>query len=101
MGLNQRLLKQKPIKKCIKAWVSDRVQGVSFRGATRRQANLLGIGGYAKNLSDGRVEVLACGYDADLDTLIEWLKHGPEMAHVTNLHIETVAVQVPDSFRIA
>ncbi len=65
-----------------------------FRGATREQANRLGITGYAKNLPDGRVEVLACGDDADLEILIEWLKHGPEMAHVTGLNIETVVIQI-------
>jgi acylphosphatase len=88
------------VKKCIKAWVGGRVQGVWFRGATHEQANRLGIAGYAKNLADGRVEVLACGDEADLDILIEWLKQGPEYAHVTDLQIETVVVQLPDSFRV-
>lgn len=89
-------------RKSIKAWVSGRVQRVGFRWATREQAKRLGITGYAKNLSDGRVEVLACGDDADLDSLVEWLKHGPEYAHVTGVDIETVVVaQTPDSFRTA
>jgi len=87
-------------KKCIKVWISGRVQGVGFRWATRQQANNLGITGYAKNLSDGRVEVLACGDEGDLDSLIEWLNHGPEYARVTGLHIETVETQIQDSFRI-
>ena len=86
-------------KKCIKVWLSGRVQGVGFRWATREQANRLGITGYAKNLPDGRVEVLACGESADLDSLIEWLKHGPEYAHVTGVDIETVVTHSPDSFR--
>ncbi len=71
-----------------------------FRDSTRQQANRLGITGYAKNLPEGRVEVLACGDGCDLDILIEWLNHGPEMAHVTDLNIETVVIQIPGSFRI-
>ena len=88
--------------KCIKVWLSGRVQGVGYRWATREQATRLGITGYAKNLSDGRVEVLACGDEDDLDSLIAWLQQGPEYSHVTDLDIETVVVaQCPDSFRTA
>ena len=79
--------------------MSGRVQGVGFRWATREQANRLGVTGYAKNLSDGRVEVLAYGDVAALDNMAEWLKQGPEYAHVTGIDIETVDVQIPDSFR--
>ena len=46
---------------CRQCWVSGRVQGVYFRGATQRRAEELGVTGYARNLPDGRVEVLACG----------------------------------------
>jgi acylphosphatase len=42
-------------------WVHGRVQGVGFRWWTRRQALSLGLSGYASNLSDGRVEVVAEG----------------------------------------
>ena len=41
--------------------VSGKVQGVFFRASAREQALKLGLRGYAKNLSDGRVEVLAAG----------------------------------------
>ena len=41
--------------------VSGRVQGVYFRASTWERARELGVTGYAKNLPDGRVEVLACG----------------------------------------
>jgi len=57
-------------------------QEVGFRacgfGVPHTSRQSLGITGYAKNLSDGRVEVLACGDEGDLDILIEWLKLGPE-----------------------
>lgn len=62
--------------------VSGRVQGVFFRASTRERAQALGLRGHAVNLADGRVEVLAAGDAAALDTLAEWLRHGPPMARV-------------------
>lgn len=65
--------------------VSGKVQGVFFRASAREQALKLGLRGYAKNLSDGRVEVLAAGDDAALDALTAWLREGPERARVDDL----------------
>ncbi len=62
--------------------ISGRVQGVFFRDSTRREARRLGIHGYARNLSDGTVEVLACGDDDAVAELVQWLWHGPPMARV-------------------
>tara|TARA_R110002096_G_scaffold65006_4_gene158288 strand:- start:16624 stop:16857 length:234 start_codon:yes stop_codon:yes gene_type:complete len=61
------------------------VQGVWFRDSTRREAEMLGIAGYAKNLPDGSVEVLAVGTAESLDTLRRWLAKGPPLAKVTEL----------------
>lgn len=61
---------------CIKAWVHGRVQGVGFRYSTQHQAKSLGLKGYAKNLDDGSVEVLACGEESEVQSLINWLKQG-------------------------
>jgi acylphosphatase len=54
---------------CLSCLVSGRVQGVWYRDSTQRQAQALGISGYARNLPDGRVEVLACGETAALQRL--------------------------------
>jgi acylphosphatase len=62
--------------------VSGKVQGVCFRAATRDEARRLGLRGYARNLPDGRVEVLAAGEAAALDALMQWLRHGPPLARV-------------------
>lgn len=48
-------------KVCIIAWVYGRVQGVGFRYTTQHEAQRLGLTGYAKNMDDGSVEVVACG----------------------------------------
>ena len=65
--------------------VSGQVQGVWFRASARDQAQAVGLRGYAKNLPDGRVEVLAVGDAAGIDTLAAWLRQGPELAHVEDL----------------
>jgi acylphosphatase len=63
--------------------ITGRVQGVFFRDSTKRVADSLSITGHAINLSDGSVEVLACGNAAAIESLQEWLYQGPPMASVT------------------
>ena len=65
--------------------VEGRVQGVFFRASTREQALRLGLRGYAKNLHDGSVEVLALGDAAALDELETWLRVGPPKARVDSV----------------
>ncbi|WP_368747617.1 acylphosphatase [Enterobacter cancerogenus] len=70
-------------KVCTIAWVHGMVQGVGFRYSTQREALRLGLTGYARNLDDGSVEVLACGEAERVKTLIAWLKAGgPRSARV-------------------
>ena len=70
---------------CAKFIVSGRVQGVFFRASARAEAVRLGLTGYAKNLADGSVEVLACGDPAALDELQRWLQVGPPAARVVSV----------------
>lgn len=72
--------------------VSGRVQGVFFRAGTREQARRLGLRGYARNLPDGQVEVVAAGTDEAIDALAQWLHVGPANARVDAVHREDVAV---------
>lgn len=65
--------------------VSGRVQGVGYRAAARDRARQLGITGWARNLPDGRVEVLACGMPDALDVFERWLAQGPRHAAVSEL----------------
>ena len=62
--------------------ITGRVQGVWFRDSTRQQAVELGISGYAANLPDGTVEVLARGPRASVQALHSWLHEGPPLAVV-------------------
>ncbi|WP_422134475.1 acylphosphatase [Endozoicomonas sp. ALD040] len=72
---------------CRRAMVEGRVQGVWYRGSTQQEARKLGITGWAKNLPDGRVEVLMCGEERELDKLEAWLQSGPPMARVTGVSV--------------
>jgi len=65
--------------------VSGKVQGVFFRAATREQAQRLGLRGHARNLADGRVEVVVAGADEAIEVLAQWLQHGPPMARVADV----------------
>lgn len=65
--------------------VEGLVQGVGFRAATRAQALSLGLRGHARNLADGRVEVLAVGEARAIDALAQWLEDGPPAARVGQL----------------
>ncbi|MEZ5583881.1 MAG: acylphosphatase [Candidatus Competibacteraceae bacterium] len=86
---------------CMRCYVSGRVQGVWFRAATREQAVALGITGYARNLADGRVEVLACGEEKAVTNLREWLWQGPTHAQVTEVVEQSVPVRELTGFNVA
>ena len=62
--------------------VQGKVQGVWFRASTRDVAVRLGLAGHARNLPDGRVEVLVAGDAGAIDQLQAWLQEGPPMARV-------------------
>jgi acylphosphatase len=67
--------------------VSGRVQGVGYRWFVMESARQLGIVGWVKNLADGRVEAEVQG-DADaVERLIDELRHGPRLAHVSDLAV--------------
>jgi acylphosphatase len=74
---------------CVRCVVSGRVQGVWYRASTRSQAELLGVTGYARNRSDGTVEVLACGEPQAVAALRQWLWQGPDQAQVDDVSCES------------
>jgi acylphosphatase len=80
-------------RRCI---VAGRVQGVYYRGSTQQRARQAGIVGYACNLPDGSVEVLAFGEERALMQFIEWLWIGPTAAKVVNVMVEVVTVEPSD-----
>ncbi|MBF4654842.1 acylphosphatase [Serratia marcescens] len=78
---------------CVAAYVYGVVQGVGFRYSTQRQAEALGVTGYARNLDDGSVQVVACGTQTQVDKLVAWLKQGgPRSARVERMLVEPQGV---------
>lgn len=80
------------------------MQGVFYRASTREQARTLGVDGHASNLPDGRVEVLAIGAPAAVNSLIDWLALGPPAAQVSKVEVREVALadlgEMPGAFSI-
>lgn len=77
-------------KQCKRCYVRGRVQGVYFRSSTQKQALNLGICGSARNLADGRVEVIMCGDEDALESLLVWLWQGPQFAEVDDVRCEDI-----------
>ncbi len=75
--------------------MSGRVQGVFYRGTTVSRAREMGITGYARNLPDGRVEVLLQGPQAVVEDLIKWLWIGSVASKVTAVDVRDVPVTQP------
>jgi acylphosphatase len=86
---------------CVRYIVHGRVQGVFFRASARDEAVRLGLTGCARNLADGRVEVLACGQPAAIAELERWLHHGPPLARVTSVERMAVDAKPPRDFQVA
>jgi acylphosphatase len=89
------------VRRCL---VSGRVQGVYYRASAAQRARAAGITGHARNLPDGRVEVLACGSDSAVGEFIAWLWIGPSAAKVSDVAAEALELaleQLPREFRTA
>jgi acylphosphatase len=89
---NVRLMEQRQDRrqrraKQFEATVHGRVQGVSFRYYTRREAQRLGVMGWVANQRDGSVRVLAQGPEEVLDRFIDFLHHGPPAALVKKVDV--------------
>ena len=85
---------------CRQCIVRGRVQGVFFRDSTRQYAVQSGISGSATNLTDGSVEVIACGDTVAVQNLCEWLWQGPQMASVTSVECQDYDGDCPSGFSI-
>lgn len=72
-------------------FVEGFVQGVGFRFFAERVARQLGLGGYVKNLRDGRVEVYALGLAEQLAELKRRLEQGPRAARVSRVEEQEAA----------
>ena len=67
--------------------VTGYVQGVFFRHTMAQRANGLGVGGWVKNLPDGRVEAVIEGEEQAVRALVEWSRSGPPHATVEDVAV--------------
>ena len=72
----------------IRGLVSGRVQGVGFRYFVLRSAEAAGLGGFVRNLPDGRVEFLLQGREDLVDGVVERIRGGPPAARVDDLSLK-------------
>lgn len=82
--------------------VRGRVQGVGFRWFVWRQAERLGVRGWAENLGDGSVEVVVDGPAEQVARLEETLRRGPSGAQVTGVEKTDLPhhIDIPKTFDI-
>ena len=71
--------------------ISGRVQGVGYRAFAARTGRALNLRGGARNLDDGRVEVVASGAVHALDRLEAALGEGTGLSRVSRIDVETLA----------
>lgn len=69
-------------------FISGRVQSVSFRGNTQKEAQKLGVTGWVRNLPDGRIEAILEGEKEKVEEMIKWAKRGPFWAKVNDFEVE-------------
>ena len=68
--------------------VAGRVQGVWFRETCRQEADALGVSGSVRNRNDGRVEAVFEGAPGDVQHLVDWSRHGPRLAVVSDITVQ-------------
>ena len=67
--------------------IGGRVQAVGFRESTRALAGRLELGGWIRNLPDGRVEAELEGAPADVERAVAWCRRGPPDARVDGVEL--------------
>ncbi|WP_119168402.1 acylphosphatase [Algihabitans albus] len=72
----------------VRVLISGKVQGVWFRGWTQRAAETLGLSGWVRNLSDGRVEAVFAGPKPKTEEMLERCRQGPPLARVESVEVD-------------
>jgi acylphosphatase len=86
--------------KTIRMIVKGKVQGVYYRASAKKSADQLGIKGWAKNLPDSSVEIIAVGSESALQKFTTWCWQGPPGASVKEVVTEVIPDEWFSGFRI-
>lgn len=80
--------------------VAGRVQGVGFRQFVRLEARRMNLGGWVRNLQDGRVETVASAERDVLQLFEERLRQGPPLSRVDAVAAEDIGEAAFDNFEV-
>lgn len=81
-------------------FVEGRVQGVFYRDTCRRVAEEAGVAGWARNLEDGRVEIVLEGEPDAVERVIEWCRRGTPYAKVSDVDVADEEPEGLEGFQI-
>jgi acylphosphatase len=84
----------------LKCVVTGRVQGVFYRASTAERAEDLGLDGWVRNRSDGRVELVIQGAADAVEVMVAWLWQGPQAAEVNAVELQEWEGEVEPGFRV-
>jgi acylphosphatase len=65
--------------------IEGRLQGINFRYQTQRQAQKLGLVGFVRHLSDGRIEIEMQGEKAQVDKMLDWCQQEPHSNQIRSI----------------
>jgi len=80
--------------------ITGEVQGVSFRDATRKEAEDAGLAGWVRNRDDGSVEAVFEGNADAVDRLLDWCRSGPSSADVDDVEDSEEEPQGESGFEV-
>ena len=80
--------------------VSGHVQGVAYRDACRRVAEAHDVTGWVRNLGKGQVEAVFEGNAAAVDAVMDWARHGPDLATVSDVKVREEEPRGLEGFQI-
>jgi len=69
----------------VRILIEGRLQGMNFRYYTQEHAKKLGLAGFVRNLSDGRIEIEAQGEKGQVNKMLAWCERGPQSDHIKSI----------------
>jgi acylphosphatase len=80
--------------------ITGRLRDPMFRESYLREAQRLGVRGWALNREDGRTEAVFEGEQQAVDAMIAWARTGPAHAYVTSIEVVDEEPDGEDGFAI-
>ena len=65
--------------------IEGRLQGINFRYQAQRQAQKLGLVGFVRHLSDGRIEIEMQGEKDQVDKMLDWCQQEPHSSQIRSI----------------